>query len=118
MHTVMAQETVTNGMKYLLQLRLYITQIRLQASYNQWIGLIREILTRNQGVFPIKIMGLPWKFSLKPIHRKNMCSEEHMASRRNVVCPETMTINCLMRNMTMNHCLPGYSIFHCGAQKQ
>jgi hypothetical protein len=118
MHTVMAQETVTNGMKYLLQLRLYITQIRLQASYNQWIGLIREILTRNQGVFPIKIMGLPWKFSLKPIHRKNMCSEEHMASRRNVVCPETMTINCLMRNMTMNHCLTGYSIFHCGAQKQ
>ena len=58
MHTVMAQETVTNGMKYLLQLRLYITQIRLQASYNQCIGLIREILTRNQGVFPIKIMWL------------------------------------------------------------
>ena len=85
----MAQETVTNGMKYLLQLRLYIIQIRLQASYNQWIGLIREILTRNHGVFPMKrSWGCPGNFPLNQSIEKNLCSEEHMASPRNVVYSE------------------------------
>ena len=34
----------------------------------KWIGLVGKILTGNQSYFPIKIMGLSCKISLKPIH--------------------------------------------------